>query len=119
MGNQKTGVRERFYKKVNELSASEDWDMTLSEDSPIYEFGYKYRVKSLDGYDTICTAVDYGNVIKFIEKEIRNAKIEVLEDYTNWLLKNHYVDADVCAEEPQAIDAFLEETKLSTLKEQI
>ena len=34
---------------------------------------------------------------------------EVLEDYTTFLCKNSYADSDVYAEEPKAVDRFLEE----------
>ena len=32
---------------------------------------------------------------------------EILEDYTNWLIKNQYSDCDVIFEEPKAVDRFL------------
>jgi len=40
------------------------------------------------------------------------AREEILEEYTNWLCKHNYTDADVYAEEPRAVDRFLEEKYL-------
>lgn len=43
-----------------------------------------------------------------LAQKVERATIEeTLESYTNWLLKKGYVDADVYAEEPTAIDGFL------------
>ncbi len=38
--------------------------------------------------------------------------IELLEDYSNWLHKKGYIDADYYAEEPTAIDAYIKDKKL-------
>lgn len=35
--------------------------------------------------------------------------IDILEKYNNFLLKYKYVDSDIYAEEPTAIDRFMEE----------
>lgn len=37
------------------------------------------------------------------------ARGELLEDYTSWLCKHGYTDADVYAEEPKAVDRYLKE----------
>mgnify|MGYP001573560047 CR=1 FL=1 len=39
---------------------------------------------------------------------------ELLENYTNWLVKHHYCDSDVYTEEPIAVERYLKEKGLST-----
>lgn len=36
---------------------------------------------------------------------------ELLEDYSNWLHKKGYIDADYYTEEPLAVEAYLEVSK--------
>lgn len=36
---------------------------------------------------------------------------ELLENYTNWLCKHNYTDSDVWAEEPTAVERYLEENE--------
>lgn len=43
------------------------------------------------------------------DKEWREKTYQTLEDYTNFLYKHGYTDSDVWAEEPKAVDRFLEE----------
>ena len=42
-------------------------------------------------------------------KEDLNKIIELLQDFADWLHKKSYIDADYYAEEPKAVDAYLEE----------
>lgn len=44
---------------------------------------------------------------KHIDWEIKTS----LENYTKWLEKNGYVDSDVWAEEPTAVERYLKDTK--------
>ena len=44
---------------------------------------------------------------KAIEKVFNNVIKEALTEYTDFLLKNQYCDADVYCEPPSAIDRFL------------
>lgn len=36
---------------------------------------------------------------------------EILDDYSNWLHKNNYMDSDYYTEEPKAVDRYLKEIK--------
>ena len=42
-------------------------------------------------------------------EELEEQKIEILEEYNKFLIKNGYSDDDLWNEEPSAIDRFLEE----------
>jgi len=45
----------------------------------------------------------------FIDK--RELIEEILTDYSNWLHKEGYIDADYYAEEPKAVDAYLDQVQ--------
>lgn len=49
-----------------------------------------------------------GKITEEHAKEIENIIIEVLTEYNDFLMKYHYTDDDVWAEEPTAIERFLE-----------
>jgi hypothetical protein len=68
-------------------------------------------------HETLCCDNTYGSLeireVNRIKAELEKAvREEILEEYTNWLCKHNYTDADVYAEEPRAIDRFLEEKNL-------
>lgn len=47
-----------------------------------------------------------------LDKAKQNAKVsihEILQYYTNWLVKNGYTDTDTIYEEPLAVDEYLKE----------
>jgi hypothetical protein len=44
-------------------------------------------------------------------KELEQDKRKLLEDYSDWLHKHGYIDADYYTEEPHAVDAFLDKMK--------
>lgn len=59
------------------------------------------RLKSLLG------AMNLDQAKPWLDEAIADA----LDDYSNWLHKKGYIDADYYAEEPKAVDAYLEELK--------
>jgi len=68
-----------------------------------------------DMYDAFPETIK--EVKEFIESSLKSAYTqgrkdtieEVVDDYTNWLIKHCYVDSDVYTEEPKAADAYLSE----------
>lgn len=44
---------------------------------------------------------------KAIENDIKQYGIKILNEYTNFLIKENYIDVDAITEEPTAIDQFL------------
>lgn len=54
-----------------------------------------------------CNKYDVEKFIKQSLQEQEEERIELLEKYTRFLLKNGYVDDDVWCEEPTAIERFL------------
>jgi hypothetical protein len=92
--------KETIEKKFNEFCI-------LTKDG-----GCKYWNPESFGYkkgDMECSMDKFfpETIKQFIFKSIQ----EVLEDYNKFLLKNNYIDADVYAEEPTAIERFLDEYK--------
>jgi len=49
------------------------------------------------------------NIHSFLQEVVKRVREETLEDYTKFLGKYHYLDSDVWAEEPSAIDRYLSE----------
>jgi len=54
-------------------------------------------------YDEYCYDGDPGSIYDAMEEYAK----EILEDYTQFLLNHGYVDTDVWAELPSAIDRFM------------
>lgn len=52
-----------------------------------------------------------GDIKEFIRKRIFHTELDILDEYTNFLIETGYVDSDVYAEEPTAINRFLDERK--------
>lgn len=50
---------------------------------------------------------DYKNIASEIHQQQEEEKKQLLNDYTDFLLKNGYTDSDVYDEPPTAIDEFL------------
>lgn len=55
------------------------------------------KVLNIEGLEPALTS-DIMGIVEFI-----------VDDYTDWLLKNCYCDADVYAEEPKATDEYLKQ----------
>jgi hypothetical protein len=55
---------------------------------------------------------------EYHQQKSREEQISLLVDYTNWLLGEGYVDSDVYAEEPTAIDGFMEALRIASGKEE-
>lgn len=64
-----------------------------------------HKIHERDGkkYHTSCI-----KKVEMTQKEVYKI-VEILEDYTNWLLKNGYTDSDVYAEEPKAVNGYIKE----------
>jgi hypothetical protein len=45
------------------------------------------------------------------EERVRVGNVELLNEYSDWLHENNYIDADYYAEEPRAVDEFLKSKK--------
>ncbi len=52
---------------------------------------------------------DLDKFKSFLQEVVKRVREETLEDYTKFLGKYHYVDSDVWAEEPSAIERYLSE----------
>jgi hypothetical protein len=52
------------------------------------------------------------NTSSLIEKFISHLLQEILWDYSKWLEKHSYLDADYYTEEPNSIDAYIKDNKL-------
>ena len=48
--------------------------------------------------------------MKITKEELR----EILEEYSDWLHKHHYIDSDYYTEEPIAVERYLEEVETKT-----
>lgn len=53
--------------------------------------------------------LEMGRVKSFITQLLKREKQKLLEDYSDWLHKKGYIDADYYTEEPKAVEQYLKE----------
>ena len=87
-------------------TTSREWAIEFAQKFFVYRLGGKYP-------DHVGAEKD---AIAFISSLLQHQAEEILEEYTQWLCKHNYVDADVYAEEPTAIEQFLIDRVVKTTK---
>ena len=66
---------------------------------------YKSQYFTLNYTGTTQKELDWYK--SMFEKMINSFKIDILDEYNNFLLKNGYTDTDIISEQPTALDQFL------------
>ena len=93
---------------------NKDWEKEFDE--KFLEYNGKWIAKDKDGNCKNFTEKDFKNFIQKLlyqkDKEHKVNIIDTLNDYSNWLMKQGYLDTDWYCEEPKAVDEYVKQNNL-------